>query len=69
MKIRTFAAAGAAVSLAVAPAMAADRAVAPVDNESEMGNASSLVIGVLAAAAIIAAILIAVGDEENPVSV
>lgn len=71
MKIRTLAAAGAAVSLAIAPAVAADRAATPVEGESEIGGggASGVVLGVLAAAAIIAAIIIAVDDDDDPISV
>ncbi len=68
MKFRTFAAAAAATSMvAAAPVIAADRTVAPVSDESEMGG--SIVLAILAVAAIVAGIVIAVdsGDDE-PVS-
>ena len=68
MKFRTLAAAAAVTSMVAAPVVAADRAVAPVSDESELGG--SWVLAVLAAAAIIAGIVIAVdsGDEDEPVS-
>ena len=54
--------------MVAAPVIAADRAAAPVSGESEMGG--SVVLGLLAAAAIIAGIYIAVdsGNEDDPVS-
>ena len=69
MKIRTMAAAAAALSLVAAPAVAEvsfDRASAPVDGESEIGGAP--VLGALAVAAMIAGVLIAtdvVGDDDD----
>ncbi len=69
MKIRDFAAATAALTLAVSPvvAQAADRTSAPVKGESEFG--SGLLIAILAAAAIIGGIIIAAdGGDDDPVS-
>lgn len=68
MKFRTLAAAAAVTSMAVAPAVvAADRVAAPVSGESEMGG--SLILAILAAAAVIAGIVIAVdGGNDRPVS-
>lgn len=70
MKIRTMAAAAAALSLAAAPAVAEvsfDRASAPVEGESELGGGA--ILGALAIAAIIAGIVIAASDEDtDPVS-
>lgn len=68
MKFRMFAAAAAVASMVAAPVVAADRVAAPVEGESEMGG--SIVLAVLAAAAIIAGIVIAIdsGDEDEPVS-
>ena len=69
MKIRTIAAATAAASLAVAPAVAAERTVAPIAGESEMEGGSGIIIGILAAAAIIAGIIIAAdSDDDAPTS-
>lgn len=68
MKFRTLAAAAAVTTMVAAPVIAADRPAAPVSGESEMGG--SIVLGLLAAAAIIAGIYIAVdsGNEDDPVS-
>ena len=69
MKIRTIAAATAAASLAVAPAVAAERSAAPIEGESEMAGASGILIGILAAAAIITGLVIAAdGDDDFPTS-
>lgn len=70
MKFRTLAAAAALTSLVATPVVAADRDAAPVSGESEIGGGSWL-IGILAAAAFIFAIVIAVdsGNEDDPVSV
>lgn len=71
MKFRTLAAAAAAVSLAAAPAVAqsnVSRDAAPVAGESEVGG-SGVILGVLAAAAIIAGIIIAAdGGNDEPIS-
>lgn len=70
MKFRTLAAATAAVSLAATPAIAEanfDRALAPVEGESELGG-SSILIAVLAAAAVIAGIIIIADGDDDPVS-
>lgn len=68
MKFRTLAAAAAVTTMVAAPVIAADRPAAPVSGESEMGG--SIILGLLAAAAIIAGIYIAVdsGNEDDPVS-
>jgi hypothetical protein len=72
MKFRNLLAASAAVSLAVSPALAqsadADRAAAPVADESELGGDSGgagIILAILAAAAIIAGIIIAGGNEDD----
>ncbi|MDY7097426.1 MAG: hypothetical protein SXU28_04750 [Pseudomonadota bacterium] len=71
MKFRNIAMATAAVSLAAAPAIAqADfaRASAPVSGESEL-EGSGIILGILAAAAIIAGIVIAAdGGDDSSVS-
>ncbi|MEE1877368.1 hypothetical protein [Altererythrobacter litoralis] len=70
MKIRTIAAAAAAVvSLATAPAIAEvsyARASAPVEGESEIGG--GMLVAALVLAGIIAGIVIAAGDDNKPVS-
>ncbi len=73
MKFRTLAAAVAAVSLAATPAIAEatfDRAAAPVESESEIGEGSSgTIIAIVAGVAIIAGIIIAADDDDDdPVS-
>ena len=70
MKFRTLAAAAAAVSMATAPAVAApvSRDVAPVEADSELGG-SGVILGILAAALVIAGIIIAVdGGDDDPIS-
>ncbi|TCD06206.1 hypothetical protein EYB45_00205 [Erythrobacteraceae bacterium CFH 75059] len=70
MKIRNALAATAALTLVAAPAVAqADfsRISAPVEGESELAG-SSVIIGLLAAAAVVGAILIAVDNNDNPIS-
>lgn len=70
MKLRNALAVTAALTLAAAPAVAEvnfDRASAPVEGESELAG-SSLIIALLAAAAVVGAILIAVDDEDEPIS-
>lgn len=65
MNLRNLAAATAALSLMAAPAVAqTERASAPVSEESEMGG-SSVVLAILAVAAIIAGILIFVSDNDD----
>jgi hypothetical protein len=69
MTFRNLAAAAAAMTLLAAPVVAQaapQRAAAPVEQGSEMG--SSWILGILALAAIIAGIIIAVGDDNDPVS-
>ena len=66
MKIRTLAVAAAAMSLASAPAVAEislDRSAAPVEGESEIGAAAG-VLGALALAGVIFAVIEATDDEE-----
>ncbi|MDJ0979875.1 MAG: hypothetical protein QNI87_15220 [Erythrobacter sp.] len=67
MKFRNIAMATAALSLATAPAIAQatfERASAPIEGESEL-QGSGVILGVLAAAAIIAGIVIAVDDGDD----
>ena len=59
MKIRNLAAVAAAATLVSAPVVAAERSAAPVEGESELAGGVGVVIGVLAAAAIITAVVIA----------
>lgn len=64
-------AAAAVLSLAAMPAVAEvskARAVAPVEDESEVGGGSSLIIALLAGAAAIAAIVALSGGDNDPVS-
>ena len=66
MKIRTLAVAAAAMSLASAPAVAEislDRSAAPVEGESEIGAAAG-VLGALALAGVIFAVIEATDDED-----
>jgi hypothetical protein len=70
MKFRTLAAATAALSLTVAPVAAqaaAQRTAAPVEESSDLRGGSWL-IAILAIAAIIAGIIIATKNHNNPVS-
>lgn len=70
MKFRNLAAAAAAMTLAAAPVAAQaapQRAAAPTEEASEMGG-SAWLLGVLALAAFIAAIIIATDGEDDPVS-
>lgn len=69
MKLRNVYAAAAALSLASAPAVAEvsfDRATAPVEGESEI--VPPVVIGVLAVAVIIGAVVILADEEDEPAS-
>jgi hypothetical protein len=70
MKIRNLAAAAAALSLVAAPAVAQtapERSAAPTEDASELGG-SSWLLAILAFAAIIAAVVIAVDGDDDPVS-
>ena len=70
MKFRTLTAAAAALSMATAPAIAApvSRDSAPVEAQSELGG-TGVILGILAAAAIIAGIIIAAdGGDNDPIS-
>jgi hypothetical protein len=74
MKAKTFALSLAAASTLMVPvgvsALAAGRVVAPIDEPSELSSGSSVLVGVFAAAAVIAGIVIASGgsDDDLPVS-
>lgn len=72
MKFRTLAAATAALSLATAPAVAqstVSRTAAPVSSEKSEVGGTGVILGILAAAAIIAGIIIAAdGGSDNPIS-
>ena len=70
MTFRKLAAAAAALSLTAAPVVAQaapQRAAAPAEEGSEL-TGSSWILAILAFAAIIAAIIIAVDGDEDPVS-
>lgn len=70
MKFRTLAAAAAALTLSAAPVVAQAapaRAAAPTTEASEIGG-SAWLLGLLALAAFIAAIIIATKDNNDPVS-
>ncbi|MFA9199622.1 MAG: hypothetical protein ACEQR8_00325 [Cypionkella sp.] len=70
MKFRTLAAAAAALSFAAAPVVAQaapQRTAAPVEEGSDL-RGSGWVLGILALAAFIAAIIIATKDEDDAVS-
>lgn len=67
MKIRNFAMAAAAFSLAAAPAIAQatfDRAVAPVEGEEEL-EGTGIIIAVLAAAAVVGGIVVLADDDDD----
>lgn len=65
MKIRNIAAAAAVASLATAPAIAAPTS-APVEGEMEFGGeGSGIVLGILAAIAIIAGIILIADDDDD----
>lgn len=69
MKFRNVAAAAAALTLAAAPAVAQaapQRTAAPTEEGSELGG--SWLLAILAFAAIIAALVIALGDDNDAVS-
>ena len=72
MKFRNLALATAAVSLAVAPAIAQssfERSSAPIDGESEVAGASTALYAIFGAALIAGGILAASGgDDDDPVS-
>lgn len=70
MSIRTVVAAAAALGLAASPAIAqSERSSAPTGETDEFRGGSSLVLAILAIAAIIAGIIIAVdGDDDGPLS-
>tara|TARA_R100000655_G_scaffold48294_1_gene85706 strand:- start:360 stop:590 length:231 start_codon:yes stop_codon:yes gene_type:complete len=75
MKIRTMAAAAAALSLVAAPAVAEvsfDRASAPIESEDELAGSGGAILGVLGVGLIITGVLVATdvigGDDEEGVS-
>ena len=68
MHLRNLALAGAALSLAVSPAIAEasiERASAPVEDGSKVAGGAGIVIAVLAAAAIISSIVIIADNEDD----
>ena len=70
MKIRNVALATAALALAASPAIAEaafERSVAPVQGESELEGGSTVLIAVLAAAAVVAGIDV-IADDDEPTS-
>jgi hypothetical protein len=72
MRLKTIAMGTAAAAMATAPVLAssvsAERSVAPVSEEAELGG-SSILIAVLAAAAVIAGIIIIADDDDEPASI
>lgn len=72
MKLKPLALGLAALAAAVAPvgasALSAQRASAPVDAASELEGENGILIGVVAAAAIIAGIIIISDDGDEPIS-
>ena len=73
MRLKNISMAVAALGLAVAPAaiqaQAAERANAPVSAASEMGGGNDTLIGVIAAAVLVAFIALTVSnDDDLPVS-
>jgi|GEM_PF-782410 len=75
MKIRTMAAAAAALSLVAAPAVAEvsfDRAAAPIQSEDNLEGSNGVLLGVAAVGLMLTGILIATdvigGDDEEGVS-
>ncbi len=69
MKLKPFALGLAALAVAAVPvgaaAVSADRAIAPVGAANELEGDNVILIGVVAAAAIIAGIIIISDDEPN----
>ena len=73
MKLRNLAIAAGALSLATTPAIAEaafNRSSAPVEGESEAAGGAGLLIGILAATAVIGGIIVAASndDPDLPVS-
>lgn len=71
MKIRKFALAAAALSLAASPAIAQaafDRSSAPFEGESEMEGTSGLLIAALAAAAVVGTVIAISDSDDEPTS-
>ena len=67
MKIRNFALAAAALSLAVTPAIAQvalDRSGAPADGESELEGSAGILAALLGGAVIIGGIVALSGDDD-----
>jgi hypothetical protein len=71
MRLKTIALGTAAAAMASAPVLAsslsAERSDAPVANEAELGG-DGMIIGILAAAAVIAGIIIIADGDDDPVS-
>ncbi len=70
--MKKFALVGSALALAAAPvalqAQAADRAVAPVEGESEMGGGSETIIAVVALAVVAGFVIFTADDDDIPTS-
>lgn len=67
--VKKLIAAAAVLSLAITPAVAeisTARSIAPVDDESELAGVSAILL--LVGAAAVAGIIIAVTDDDDPVS-
>lgn len=73
MKAKTFVLSLAAAATLLAPisvsALAAERAVAPIEEANELSGGSSLLVGLVAAAAVIAGIVVASGGSDNDIPV
>lgn len=72
MKFKSVALGLAAMAAVTAPigaaAVAADRASAPVQSANELEGNNGILIGVVAAVAIIAGIIIIADDDDEPIS-
>lgn len=65
MKLRNLVAAAAALTLVASPAVAqADRASAPISDESEIGG-SNIVLAILAVAAVIAGLILLLDNNDD----
>ncbi|GMM92923.1 hypothetical protein [Qipengyuania sp. MTN3-11] len=67
MRIKTVAFAAAALGLASAPVLAAERQSAPIQGEQDLVGVSPVLL-VLAAAAVIGGIILIADDDDEPVS-
>lgn len=71
MKIRTFALAAAALSLAATPAIAEaafERSSAPIEGESDIAGGAGILVAILGAAAVVGGIIAISGGNDDPAS-